>query len=252
MASNVSHHFQLRHQSIFFWSVRLFWKSTRIWKPHQNNTKWLWCFVAFRSSFQMTDGTFGNILKTCMMQLSRSSCASVLAFGLLFSKHSPLVVSVNWRHEPKRSRWTSIKKTAKQQTKEVQSWCTWANRGWWAGRKGLCRHTGEQGAAADVELQPSCSACCWGGSRLGTALLGGEGSWERSQSKAARRIRALWSLTHKEGQKETVLCHPSRAGRCAGSFTNKLAQTLEARCMQQLSSTTRKRDLTPKFPESPM
>lgn len=79
----------------------------------------------------------------------------------------------------------------------------------------------------------------------------GQGSLERGQSKAARRIRGLRSLIHKEGWKEIALCHQEEktTGRGAGSFANKLAQMQEVKGVQELDSTTRKRDLTPKSTE---
>lgn len=50
------------------------------------------------------------------------------------------------------------------------------------------------------------------------------------------------------------MCHQEEktTGRRAGRFADKLAQTQEAKGVQQLDSTTRKRDLTPKSTESPM
>jgi len=67
-------------------------------------------------------------------------------------------------------------------------------------------------------------------------------SLERGQSKAAKRIRGLRSLTHKEGWKEISLCHQEEKtmGICAGSFANKLAQTQEAKGAQQSDSTQEK------------
>lgn len=86
-------------------------------------------------------------------------------------------------------------------------------------------------------------------------------SLERGQSKAARRIRSLGRLTHKERWKRIALCHQEEktTGRCAGSSANKLAQMQEAKGMQQeakgmqqLDSTTRKRDLTSQSTKPPV
>lgn len=59
---------------------------------------------------------------------------------------------------------------------------------------------------------------------------------------------AFSSLIHKEGWKETVLCHHQKktTGNCAGSLGNKLVQIQQAKGLPQLESTTRKRGLTPK------
>lgn len=137
-----------------------------------------------------------------------------------------------------------------QTRKSWQEGNVWAHR--WAGCWCCCQHEAhpdmyhQQGCGTrDPVRQPSSSACCQGGSPLDPALMRGQDSLERGQNKAARRIRGLRGLTHKEGWKEIALCHQEEKtiGRCAGSFTNKRTQMQKAKAVQQLDSTTRKGDL---------